>query len=284
MNVSQATGLRLALLADTHFWPPSASRDAFVAKADAASERDGLLTHRSPEVLAALFSELKMFGVDGGFAALHLGDAGCGGGGFQQPLAEYAKSLATFRSLEVEAGLTVHHIPGNHDLNPPSAALHPGGLSAWRSSLGPPTAQNAYRELRLEGSVADQWRVLLLDATDGIMSDVDGHGHIGEAQLGWLEARLQAAEQQHQKVILLMHQLLIDPTALAEDDDERRRRRRSPGRVDSVEHYAASLSPGGVMSVSWIAAGDLIAKYARLASNPIIVHRLPLCHPSRSRV
>ena len=34
------------------------------------------------------------------------------------------------------------------------------------------------------------WRLLLLDSMDGVPHDLDGHGHIGEAQLAWLAAQL----------------------------------------------------------------------------------------------
>ena len=72
----------LGLVTDTHFWPASAARSAFTQLTDSASERDGLLVARSPLIVSTLLGELVEFSANGGAAAIHVGDAGCGGGGF----------------------------------------------------------------------------------------------------------------------------------------------------------------------------------------------------------
>ena len=72
--------------------------------------------------------------------------------------------------------------------------MHPqlGGLTSWQRVLrnvsrreqtsGFPAAAVNYRTIR----PAAGWAMLLLDATDGLPMDTDGHGHIGMAQLVWL--------------------------------------------------------------------------------------------------
>ena len=134
----------------------------------------------------------------------------CGGGSFGISAAEYEASLRLLAEQERAAlppGVPVHHVPGNHDLDP-----HAGGLGRWRDAfLGPnattasPPAPN-YRALS-----AGSWRLLLLDSVDGIDADRDGHGHIGATQLAWLDSELKAAAAAHQQVALLMHQLLVEP-------------------------------------------------------------------------
>ena len=159
----------------------------------------------------------------------------------------------------------LHHIPGNHDLSPK------GGLDAWQHALGPqppgavfaagaPTGL-AYRRLHLDGPASASWRVLLLDSTDGVATDADGHGAIGAAQLAWLEGSLQSAERQRVSVVLCMHQLLIDPSTAAEVDDDERRRRRgksSAGVGSSWLHPVADEGP------SWIAQGDMVRNRAEV--------------------
>ena len=67
----------------------------------------------------------------------------------------------------------VHHLPGNHDLDPSL-----GGLAAWREVMGnasaPPVhAAGNYRSLRRAG-----WRLLLLDTQDGVRHDTGTPRHI----------------------------------------------------------------------------------------------------------
>ena len=111
-------------------------------------------------------------------------------------------------------------VPGNHDLDPAE-----GGLASWRRILGSSGMGNHtfgagtgnhslgagvgvgspdtnYRAVR----VARGWRLLLLDSMDGVAHDVDGHGHIGDAQLTWLDAQLHAAAAAAEQVLLMrMH-------------------------------------------------------------------------------
>ena len=263
----------LGLVTDTHFWPASAARSAFTQLTDSASERDGLLVARSPLIVSTLLGELVEFSANGGAAAIHVGDAGCGGGGFHQPPVEHASSLMALRTLEAAALPTgfLHHIPGNHDLAPTPT----GGLDAWQHALGPqppgaaflagaPT-RLAYRKLHLDGHPASaSWRVLLLDSTDGVATDADGHGAIGAAQLAWLEESLQAAERQRLSVVLCMHQLLVDPSSAAEMDDEERRRRRGKGSIGSGVGGSAWLHPVANSAPSWIAEGDMVKNRAEV--------------------
>ena len=39
----------------------------------------------------------------------------------------------------------------------------------------------------------------------------DGHGHIGDAQLAWMESELRASAAAGEQVLLIMHQLLVPP-------------------------------------------------------------------------
>ena len=206
--------LLLAMLTDTHFWLPSESRRQWAARSDAAPERDGLLVADSDVAAPALLGQIGRWAAEApNTSAVHVvhgGDAVCGGGSFGISAAEYEASLRLLAEQERAAlppGVPVHHVPGNHDLDP-----HAGGLGRWRDAfLGPnatkasPPAPN-YRALS-----AGSWRLLLLDSVDGIDADRDGHGHIGATQLAWLDSELKAAAAAHQQVALLMHQLLVEP-------------------------------------------------------------------------
>ena len=256
----------LALLTDTHYWHDTPTRQLFASRTGRLPERDGLLVHRSPQIIASVLQSLAGFASSGGTAAIHIGDAGCGGGGFDQPAIEHAASLQTYRAMESSAlarhDFRVHHIPGNHDLSP----SQDGGLGAWYEHLGPSqrvsattsamgaiVQPRAYRSLHL----GTRWKVLLLDSTDGVQTDRDGHGHIGRVQLSWLEAELQSAERQRQHVILCMHQLLIDPSG-ADTAEERRTRYalRSKRRANSIALDPTADMHGG--GPSWIGEGDMI--------------------------
>ncbi|KAL1510862.1 hypothetical protein AB1Y20_005694 [Prymnesium parvum] len=231
-----ASFLHLALVTDTHFWPPSDAMRAWSARSAAASERDGLLVSDSPALVRQLLAELSAFASSRGLLALHLGDAVCGGGGFAQPAAEVNASLLALRAAEAHAlrRWPVHHAVGNHDLSgsPP--------LRAWGASLGggavEEAAAGAWRALALRG-----WSVLLLNSMDGVDEDVDGHGHVGRAQLEWLEAQLRGARGAGRRVVLAMHHPLLDPAAPPA------RRRRGGA--------AAYLGPA---AEAWAGPGDLV--------------------------
>lgn len=251
--------------------------------------RDGLLVHRSPEVVTRLLGDLAAFAGAGGLAAVHIGDAGCGGGGFDQPPAEHADSLQMFRALETAAlprGFPVYHVPGNHDVAPTSADRP--GLDVWREHLGPPptvapsstssavshvtttaasTSNGVTKTMRAAHHlvhVGRHWRLLLLDSMDGVDRDVDGHGHIGPGQVQWLDEQLQAAERARAHVVLGMHQLLLDPTvahhgASGGGVHEREQHRRRLARVKGTRSGGDVLDPMADASMpAWIAEGDMI--------------------------
>ena len=132
LNANQSAPSRFLLATDTHFWPPSHSRSKWMAVSDAASERDGLLIARSTSVLLRLLDDLAAFARGGGDGAIHLGDAVCGGGGFNQSADVYTSSLRWLRAMETRAAgnWPIHHVPGNHDLSPAG-----GGLRAWETTM-----------------------------------------------------------------------------------------------------------------------------------------------------
>jgi len=204
------TLFRFAVISDTHFWLPSRARGDWSSRSDAQPERDGLLVSDSDAILQQLLSQLSHFAASGGSFALHAGDAVCGGGSFHQPPTEYERALRAFREQQTVAfgNWPVFHVPGNHDIDPTE-----GGLAKWRRILGTSGLGNTsdlevgYRALR----VAPGWRLLLLDSMDGVPHDLDGHGHIGEAQLAWLAAQLDESAAASEQVILAMHQLLVSP-------------------------------------------------------------------------
>ena len=257
MNVS------LALVTDTHYWPTSPQRTQWVAASDAAAERDGLLIAHSEEIFDSLLSALQAFAIRGGNGTIHLGDEACGGGGFGQDATEFRNSLVKLRAAEaltLPADWPYVRVPGNHDLNPNRVG---GGLSQWRSvtlpaietvvsHAGKPSKPSPlYRALDLHPA----WRALLLDSTDGLEFDHDGHGHIGAVQLRWLADELGRASNTGLHGILIMHQLLVDPTA---DDRE------ASGGVEWPIRKGSSRSSGmgGMLQplteLSWIGAGDMI--------------------------
>lgn len=235
-GAGEAILARLAFLTDTHYWPPSDARTRWVAASDAAPERDGLLVNESAYISALGMAALADFKDAGGAMAVHLGDAVNGGGSFHMPLDEYSAALYSLRAAQ-EAALgewPVLHIPGNHDLGPDDY----GGLDEWRAALGPraadaPTdaARSAHPPLRATSRALTEepspagganyrsilaargWRLLLLDSTDGLHTDV-GHGHVGAAQLSWLESELTRSAMANERVIIGMHQLLVPPVGM----------------------------------------------------------------------
>ena len=293
----------LALVTDTHYWPPSAARSDFVARMDAAPERDGLLVAKSPQVVSQLLKELANFSLRCGTAMIHMGDTVCGGGGFSQPENEYRSSLLSLRALESQAlngsrWFPLYHTPGNHDVAPaPVRGRQARGLAAWRATFAHPPSRAhgtasysggdsveshpvgmaaaaadapppAYRVLPTVGMA---WRVLLLDSMDGVTTDEDGHGYIGASQLGWLDTQLRLASQLKLSIVLIMHQLLVDPSKEDEDERRRARKRRLSGGTPSTEHghpAAGWLGPTEQShsggGPSWIGAGDLIRNRAEV--------------------
>jgi hypothetical protein len=197
---------RFALVTDSHYWAASGGRRLFQATSDAKTVRDGLLVSDTPQTYAALLADLKRFAAppSNGAFAIHAGDSVCGGSTFHASPAEYEAQLRAVVSMERAAlgRWPVYRVPGNHDLHPT-----PGlGLQLWRQTLGNGSAVG-YRSLVRSG-----WRLLLLDFLDGQTSDTDGHGHVGEAQLRWLDRQLAESEALGEQVILVGHQLLVQPT------------------------------------------------------------------------
>lgn len=187
LNANQSAPSRFLLATDTHFWPPSHSRSKWMAVSDAASERDGLLIARSTSVLLRLLDDLAAFARGGGDGAIHLGDAVCGGGGFNQSADVYTSSLRWLRAMETRAAgnWPIHHVPGNHDLSPAG-----GGLRAWETTMAATCIRDSsspeesiatcdvdggsqpgadaspiYRSLLTSHPT---WRLLLLNSMDGI--------------------------------------------------------------------------------------------------------------------
>ena len=137
-----------------------------------------------------------------------------------------------------------------------------GGLAVWHDVLQNATAAAA-EVSQVESDVSavhyrsvvvhPAWRLLLLDSTDGVPMDRDGHGHIGPLQLRWIERQLRDAERAGQNVGLFMHQLLVDPTATElRSRSSRRGRRGSAGATSSLDPSATTEG------ASWITAGDMI--------------------------
>ena len=254
--------VRIAIVTDTHYWPRSSARDLWTAAADAAGERDGLLVGQSDVVLAAILEAFGEFKRGGGAFALHLGDVGCGGS-FPAPLAEFDASLAAMRSAEAMAlgHWAVIHAMGNHDLDPGAT----GGVGSWLAHFGQPpvmetdetgiqtsletTTRRAYHAVELGA----RWRLLVLDAMDGVQVDRDGHGHVGIVQLHWLEGQLRYASAHAEKVVLAMHQLLIHPSAQSRAAD----RKRAP---------SAWLGPTMPDGEDWFGEGDFIDNRAEVLS------------------
>jgi len=163
------------------------------------------------QVLQTALVHLSSFAAKGGSFAVHNGDSLCGGSSFQQTRSEYESNLQDVLAMQrtILGGWPVHHLPGNHDVDPLG-----GGLRAWGGVLGNSTPAWAgapepgtnYRMLRRDG-----WRLLLLDTMDGLSRDTDGHGHIGQTQLQWLQAQLRDSAEAAEQVVLVMHQLLAEP-------------------------------------------------------------------------
>ncbi|KAL1523866.1 hypothetical protein AB1Y20_018785 [Prymnesium parvum] len=203
-----------ALITDTHYWPSSAARQAWVARSDSLPVRDGLLVADGPPVFTELLEQLRQFAQAGGAFAVHAGDSVCGGGSFHAPAGEYEESLREL--LREEARVLqewrVYHVPGNHDMHPVL-----GGLHSWRKVLRNASRYEQASEFANPSCnfrtlhPAEGWTMLLLDATDGLETDTNGHGHIGEAQLAWLDKELQSSAARQEQVILVMHQLLVEP-------------------------------------------------------------------------
>jgi 3',5'-cyclic AMP phosphodiesterase CpdA len=198
---------RFALVTDTHVWPAAAGRNDFTSRSDASPIRDGLLVRHSPQIYSAMLQELGRFAAGGGAFAVHAGDAVCGGNNFHSPANEYERALRMLAEEEraILGRWPIHHVAGNHDLHPKL-----GGLSAWQRELGnqtgAPRPDVAYRSLRHRG-----WRILLLDTASAVHFDTDGHGLVDAAQLGWLQAELDASAAGGERVLLVGHQLLVQP-------------------------------------------------------------------------
>jgi 3',5'-cyclic AMP phosphodiesterase CpdA len=236
---------RFAVVGDNHYWQSTSRRAAFMATSDARDLRDGLLVGDSPQVLQTMVGQLKTFASSGGSFAVHIGDTQCGGSSFSQTRAEYEQALKRVAAIErAELGRwPVLHIPGNHDLDPFGGGLQacasgsaarthetradpcyvrltrPGAVCCggrWRGVFRNATARQeepwqgpagaSYGVVRRAG-----WRLLMLDSMDSLPSDTDGHGHIGQAQLRWMQLQLAAAADAGESVMLLMHQLLVEP-------------------------------------------------------------------------
>lgn len=212
-----------------HLWTQSKGRANWDKNALAAPASDGLLVAESEAVLPVLLNQLAAFKSDGGNFAVHAGmhldalmypplnhsevhsqaplaqrktlsgasapsplpgDVVCGGSGFATPRAEFQKSLDSYRNqLRSAVGMwPVHHLPGNHDIAPTSVG---DGITAWRMVLGNQSHKHNYRAVE----AGPNWRVLLLDAVDGLRIDTDGHGFVGREQLKWLAGQLEETQR-----------------------------------------------------------------------------------------
>ena len=210
--------LRFAVFGDTHYWARSPARALWERRAAAQAIRDGLIIDEVDAIMPKLLHQLSEFAASGADFAVHTGDAVCGGSTFRMKPAEYLASLREYYALEEAlAPWPIIHVPGNHDLDPSPNWPQRGGTMAWREimcgnktramSLGScdPGMPN-YGSIRVAG-----WRVLFLDAQDGLARDTDGHGHIGSEQLSWLAEELEDTSSASEQVILVMHQLLVEP-------------------------------------------------------------------------
>lgn len=94
---------RIALCADTHFWP--GAQDRF---GSAGSQ----LQPWSEQILATLLDELKAAAPD---LIIHSGDLTCGGGSFNMPHETFFATLdATYEAFQALPA-DFHILPGNHD-------------------------------------------------------------------------------------------------------------------------------------------------------------------------
>ena len=91
---------RFALISDSHHWPASSERQAFVSKSDAQPIRDGLVVGRSPETWAAALTTLQKFAANGGAFAIHAGDPACGGASFHASSREFEAQLRAVAAAE----------------------------------------------------------------------------------------------------------------------------------------------------------------------------------------
>lgn len=213
--------LRFAIFGDTHFWSASPARTGWQKRVAAQAVRDGLIVDEVDSILPKLLQQLSTFAASGADFAVHTGDAVCGGSTFGLTPAEFTQSLVHYRALEVSAlgSWPVLHIPGNHDLDPNPDWPRRGGTGSWRGAMCANTTRPLSRLTCSTGSPnyssirAAGWRVVLLDAQDGLTQDSDGRGLIGAAQLDWLRSELEDAALAGEQVILVMHQLLVDPSA-----------------------------------------------------------------------
>jgi len=278
--------LRFAVISDTHFWLPTSARLKFGEESIAKPVRDGLLVSDSEQVLRQLFAQLKAFAQAGGDFAIHAGDAVCGGASFHSPQPEFRSSLQSYREQERAAlgDWPVYHRPRNPDLDPldggsetwhkvfchgapplaNSTVAGHAGSGPCRSSEDGPLPPN-YRSLH-----AGQWRILLMDGSDGVKFDTDGHGHVGEEQLAWLRRELDDSLSAKQQVILVLHQLLAMPATDASWLDEREdfvdNRAEVLALLARYEHVRLSLhghvhansltTQNGIAFVSTAAAGE----------------------------
>ena len=220
LNASES--FRFALITDSHVWPRSHERRAFIADSDGREIRDGLLVAHSQEVYGDLLSDMKSFAKHGGAFAIHAGDAVCGGASFHASGPEFEGQLRAVAAAEHKAlpSWPIHHVPGNHDLHPTE-----GGLAAWAATLGNSSGATAVamdhgpdRQADRDGGRhywalrRDGWRILLLDSASAVGVDTDGHGHVDDEQLRWLEWQLERSSGLAEHVIIVTHQLLVPPT------------------------------------------------------------------------
>ncbi len=239
-----------ALFGDTHLWVDSIDRRRREDRVVSLPVRDGLLVNESLAVVSQLLAEVSEFAHAGGTFGVHLGDAVCGGSNFGQSTRDYEASLREYRRLEVAhlGDWPVLHVPGNHDIDSVR-----GGTVRWRSTM----CANSSGIGRLQCAAAGKapvnyvsitlgsWRVLVLDAQDGLSRDTDGHGLISSTQLRWLHAQLEDSASKGERVALIAHQLLAMPSSgggwIIPRQDFIKNRRQVMSMLASYSHVKLSL-------------------------------------------
>jgi 3',5'-cyclic AMP phosphodiesterase CpdA len=195
---------KFAFITDTHFYP------------NAPQNFGGGMQQQesSVEVYTELIRQLNEFQPQ---FIIHGGDIVCGGDSFEMPPEQYEAALAQVKGFEGQLNAPCHYIPGNHDLNPVT-----GSKAAYLDVFG--TDGLAYTSF-----VHEDLKFILLDAQE-VPKDLT-HGHIGDQQLEWFWAELQAAADAGQEVLLFSHQLLF-PTEEFQGEGSR---------IDNSEAVAAIL-------------------------------------------
>ncbi len=212
---SAFTESRLMVVSDLHYLDPSLYPDRSLFL-QALQRGDGKITQCGEELLAALYREILAERPD---ALIVTGDLT-----FNGERKSHTTLSAWFRAVE-EAGVPVWVIPGNHDINAPSAVSFTDGSYRRTETVTPAEFSEIYADFLKPGIAGFSYPAEISSDLWVVMTDVSWYqdqaqtfGSFTARHAVWLEKTLKHAQEKGVTVITATHHSLLPHTRFAREN------------------------------------------------------------------